>query len=124
MSVDAMFEDLVLAVLAVNNFSLEKVFRYRAGLREQGVFEAKDMKDWSHETAFARLLASGYDRGPYYGTILASRLVELARFACSERYEEVRAAVAAGKHEEADAVLADVHGIGPAVLRNFWVLHG
>jgi hypothetical protein len=111
-------------MLAVNNCSLEKIFPLRDGLRAERLFDPATVITWDHETACNRLRAAGYDRGPYYGSILAGRLQELATFANSNLFEQVQIDLHEGRKERVDQALLNVHGIGPAVLRNFWVLQG
>lgn len=124
MSLDAVYEDLAMAMLAVNNHAIGKVYALRDRLRAEGFFEPGTVAGWTHDEACRRLLAAGYDRGPYYGGILASRQIELARFASGDGFRQVLADLEAGKRDAVTAQLLAVHGVGPAVMRNFWVLQG
>lgn len=119
---DSLYEDLTISILAVNSYPLEKTEGIREGLRKQGFFHPAEVIKWDHETAIAMLMASGYDRGFAFNTRFASRLQELAIYFAEFGLEDVRNHLGRGQKEKVDAILINVHGIGPAVLRNFWAL--
>lgn len=117
-------EDLILAILAVNNYPLEKAFALRDRLRAQGWMEPQRVAKLSHEDAVAALKAAGYDRGPTMNSIFASRLQELGQFVVKHGLDTIATPLKAGKKDQVEALLLDLHGIGPAVVRNFWLLQG
>lgn len=124
MSEDTFYEDLAIAMLAVNSLPVDKVYPLRDDLRAQGLFTPDTVVKWDHATACQQLKAAGYDRGPYYGSILASRLQELALAANGGALNAAREALKADRPEEVDTALLKIHGVGPVVVRNFWILQG
>lgn len=117
-----LYENLVLAVLSVNSFPLEKVYRLREDLRKQGLFSPKVVVEWDHPTSISHLVSAGYDRGDTMNSIFASRLQELAMAANSGTLDPIWKNVLGGSRKNADEQMLRLHGVGPAVLRNFWTL--
>jgi hypothetical protein len=117
-----LYEDLTMALLAVNNHPMEKVYAIRDGLRAQGWFTPATVRTWSEAEALKRLVAAGYDRGPGYNTRLADRLRTLALHEAEPGLGALEAAVAAGDEAAQERELLALYGVGPAVVRNFWVL--
>jgi hypothetical protein len=64
-AVDDPWEDLVVSLLSVNQYSLERTYESIKGLREQGLFNPTKLKQWDHGEFVARLKAAGCDRGPF-----------------------------------------------------------
>jgi hypothetical protein len=114
------YEDLIVSMLAVNSFSLEKVYRMREGLRAAGLFNPEIMRSIDHQESVRRLVNGGYDRGQTLNSIFASRLQEVAIFSNSGELNSAWEFIKIGDKEKVDEILLRIHGIGPAVLRNFW----
>src|SRR5690348_2701962 len=74
---DEVWEDLVVSILSVNNYSLEHTYRFIEGLREQGVCQPKNLMRWDLEEISRRLRAAGYDRGSFMNNQFALRLSSL-----------------------------------------------
>lgn len=117
-----LYEDLTMALLAVNNHTLDKVFAIREGLRAQGWFTPAAVRTWGEAEALQRLAAAGYDRGPGFNTRLADRLRALALHQQEPGLRALEAAVAAGDEAALERELLALYGVGPAVVRNFKVL--
>ena len=119
---DTILEDLVIAILAVNNYPLDKAFGLRDKLLAAGWFDPAKVARLSHDEAIARLTAAGYDRGPTMNSIFASRLQELGQYVVREGLDALKAAVAAKDQAVAGSILKHMHGVGPVVIGNFWTL--
>jgi hypothetical protein len=118
------WSDLVVAILAVNSWSVEKVYALLPALEDAGLLNPGNLADWEVGALKAALEKSGYSRGDYITTLMATRLNSLGMFVTEigrERCEHVlRAASMAGL----EASLGAVRGIGPAVIRNYVFLRG
>ena len=112
--------DLVMAMLAVNKFSLSKVFTLFEALDANNLFDPESLARWDTQEIARRLIAASYDRGPKLTAILAERLWSLRElgtdFAVSEKI------LARGSKEEIEALLKKVKGVGPMVLEDFFLL--
>lgn len=116
------WEDLVLAILSVNNYSLEKAYSAVDSLRGEGVFDPKKLARWTLEEIALRLRRGGYDRGEYLTKLLANRLMSLAVFVDRVGIEEAERILTTYGKTEIGQFLQPVSGIGPQVLVNFSVL--
>jgi hypothetical protein len=119
---EELVENIVLSMLAVNNYPLTKVYPLREGFRANGWLDPNKVSSWSHEEAVANLIAAGYDRGPGFNLRLADRLQELALYAREKGFDSLEKALKANDRTAVEKELLGIYGIGPAVVRNFWVL--
>jgi hypothetical protein len=118
---DDVVDSLVMALLGVNNYPLEKVWNLLPRLREEGLTKPCQVASEDLNRLTARLINAGYDRG---------RLT--AMFA--ERLQHLMAAIQSGQLDGLDdpatrkdsqamrQILCTVRGIGPQVAQNAWVL--
>ena len=112
--------DLVVAMLSVNNFPLEKTFAIFEALGSQGLFEPNNYLNSTPDEIAQRLVASGYDRGPTLTMMFGQRLASL-REICGDIAGAQRI-LAFGSRAEVAGLLKSVTGVGPAVLRKFFML--
>lgn len=115
-------ENLLLALLAVNNWSLERVFELREPMRDAGLFDLEAVSKLSEEEIARRLTVAGYARGEYMTTLMALRVVSVAQVLPTDELTRLVAAVHAGRKEAVNAVLSRIRGVGPTVLDSFWIL--
>ena len=113
---------LVIALLAVNSYPIEKVFSCSPKLEEEGVFAPEKVSSWTEEDAVRRLARAGYNRGPFITTLLADRLLSVSRFLQEGGLSAFQRACETRRVEEVAGALKGVRGVGPAVLRNFAIL--
>jgi hypothetical protein len=119
------WEDLVLAILSVNRYSLEKAYSAVDSLRREGLFDPKKLAKWTLEEIAVRLRRGGYDRGEYLTKLLANRLMSLGVFVDRVGIEESERVLTTSAKTEIAQFLQPVNGVGPQVLLNFSVLrHG
>lgn len=114
--------DLVVAMLSVNNYPLTKVFNLSDALKTNGLFDPINLSCWSREEIAKRLGATGYDRGDVMIAIFADRLSTLGRLADERDVNEQ--ILAKGSNAEVAELLGRVKGVGPKVLKNFFLLRG
>lgn len=77
--------DLVSAILAVNLWTVEKVFSIHDGLEREGVFDHERIASAKFDEVHASLIAAGYDRGDYIVSLLTERLQSMAHQLCGWR---------------------------------------
>jgi hypothetical protein len=118
---DNPLENLISAMLSVNQYSLQKTFLLVETLRREGLFYPQNLARWTPKEIGTRLRHSGYDRG-CLTWLLADRLESLGRFVESVGIEECERVLRCGKTDEVKHFLLPVKGIGPKVLANFFAL--
>jgi hypothetical protein len=116
--------DLVIAMLSVNSYSLEKTFSLFDSLAEQGLFVPTKLSALGQADIAKRLGAAGYSRGDTMTAIFAERLGSLGRLTADIPVEDCTRILLIGGREEVSSLLSRVKGIGPRVLANFFILRG
>src|SRR5579862_9639713 len=74
---DDPWEDLVISVLSVNQYTLERTYLCIDGLRKVGVFDPLNLMGWEPADIADRLKVSGCDRGEFMTKLFALRLAHL-----------------------------------------------
>lgn len=121
---DDAWDDLVVSILSVNQYSLESTYRFIGGLREQEVFNPSRLMLWGQGEIVERLRAAGCDRGSFMTNLFALRLAHLGALIGS-RGLDVCAKIISGSDTKAiEDLLLPVNGIGPKVISNFCLLRG
>jgi len=116
------WEDLVLSILSVNGYSLEKTYSVADQLRKERLFDPEKLGLWTPQEIAIRLRRGGYDRGEFLTTLLAIRLAALGVFVERVGEEEAEQILMNGNTTEIREFLQPVKGVGPHVLGNFAVL--
>ena len=116
------WEDLILAILSVNNYSLEKSYAAMGSLRREGLFDPKKLAAWSIDDITIRLRRGGYDRGEYLTKLMANRLMSLGVFVERAGIEKSERVLTKSNKTEIGQFLQPVKGVGPQVLTNFSLL--
>lgn len=114
--------DLVMAMLSVNNYPLTKVSALFDALEANGLFDPRNLACWNREKIARTLAGAGYDRGAVMTALFTDRLSSLGKLA-----EELAAnehILTQGTKMEIGELLRCVKGIGPKVLKNFFLLRG
>jgi hypothetical protein len=118
---DNPWEDLVLSILSVNSYPLERTYLAVDTLRREGLFCPQNLARWTPSEIGTRLRHGGYDRGGMTW-LFADRLESLGRFAVSKGAEECERILGTAATNEVEHFLLPVKGIGPRVLANFFLL--
>lgn len=119
------WEDLIIAILSVNNYSLEKTYSAMQSLRHEGVFDPNNLASWTLEEIATRLRRGGYDRGEYLTKLFASRLMSLGMFVEHVGVEECERILTSGDNTKIGHFLQPIKGVGPQVVTNLLLLgHG
>jgi hypothetical protein len=119
---DDPWEDLVVSLLSVNQYSLEKTYRHLDGLRKQGLFLPGNLSRWDQKEIVRRMKAAGYDRGEFMTKLFALRLANLGCFVDEKGVEACFEIVSGNDSKAIESLLLPVNGIGPKVIHNFCAL--
>jgi hypothetical protein len=71
--------DLVVALLAVNQYSVDKAYALAGDLRKTGLTDPRKLAKWSTTEIEAKLMAAGYERGAFMNALFSERLAALGR---------------------------------------------
>jgi len=118
------WEDLVVSILSVNNYSLEQAYRLLPGLREQGLSYPSNLIRWDLSEIGKRLVAAGYDRGSFMTNQFALRLSALGVMIESKGQEDFVRIITGEDRDAIQRLLLPVNGIGSKVIANYFQLRG
>jgi hypothetical protein len=119
---DPLWEDLILAMLSVNRYSLDKTYLAADTMRREGLFCPQNLMRWTPREIGIRLRRGGYNRGEFMTNLFANRLTSLGLFIKSKGVEECERILRKGNATEISQLLQPVKGIGQHVLINFSLL--
>jgi hypothetical protein len=119
---DNAWEDLVVSILSVNQYSLERTYQALEGLRKEGLFDPNNLPHWGQVEIVDRLKAAGCDRGPFMTNLFAFRLRNLGTLIEHRGLEECVKIISSRDSGEIKELLLPVNGIGPKVIANFCLL--
>jgi 3-methyladenine DNA glycosylase/8-oxoguanine DNA glycosylase len=117
----AQLEAIVMALLAVNAWPIDKVLAALPALRTAGLLDPAQVAAADIGPLTVKLAAAGYDRG-LLTELFALRLQNLMRAVRDGALDAVAAAHRSGDREAAVAALCTVKGIGPRVADTAWQL--
>ena len=120
----AIWEDLVVSILSVNSYSIEKAYALLPLLRKVGIVDPSNLGDWEFERVAAKLKAAGCDRGPFLTGLFAIRLASLGEALKAKGFRICEKIILSNDPEAIRNLLLPVNGIGPKVLENFFFLRG
>jgi hypothetical protein len=116
------WQDLVLSILAVNSYSLERAYSLAEHLMAEGMFDPNNLIKWDVAEISVRLNRAGYNRGPYMTGLFSKRLSGLGKFISRIGVSQVEKTLLSGDGANIKSTLATAPGIGPVVLRNLFAL--
>jgi hypothetical protein len=119
---DSAWDDLVVSILAVNQYSLERTYCLLQGFREQRLTEPLSLAQWEPQEIEKRLRDAGCDRGEFMTKLFAERLSALGALVRTRGIDECEKAISSRDARSIEALLLPVKGVGPVVLRNFYSL--
>lgn len=114
-------ECLLIAILAVNKFSLEKAWKLLPRMRELGLTDPARVATMDMPAAIEALTAAGYDR-KNLTWMFAERVKALMAAVHDGRLDDLARAVTARDERAAAELLGEVRGVGPRVVENAWAL--
>ena len=114
--------DVLVSVLAVQRFSIEKAFELVPGLEAQGFLDFDAVAKWSRETVQERLNLAGFRRSEFFDDLFSRRVQEVAKGLGAEGIRGLLRLEARGDLAGLEKRLAGLWGVGPAVIWNYKVL--
>jgi hypothetical protein len=121
---DIPWQDLVVAILSVNQYSLEKTYQSLNSLEAEGLFNPENLAKWNLEEIVQRLNRSGYSRGTFMTKLFALRLSALGQCCLDKGTEAFSKVISDGNKKAIEQLLLPINGIGPKVLENLFLLRG
>lgn len=110
---------LVIAMLAVGGYSLQRVWDMRPSLEREGLVNPEVVELLDEDEVVRRLATSGYDRGPIVTASMAIRLIALHAAVRNGILTQASRFMHEGRFQDAEKTLCKVKGIGPMVFRQF-----
>jgi hypothetical protein len=120
--IDDAWEDLVVSILSVNQYSLERTYSMVDGLRRENITDPLRLARWESPEIEIRLRAAGCDRGVFMTKLFAERLGALGALIRTNGRGECDKVIKSRDAKAIENLLLPVHGIGPVVLRQFFLL--
>ena len=112
---------IVAAVLAVNNFKLDRAWALMPAFESAGLLDPEQVADRDLSDLTPQVFAAGFQRG-LLTEMMAGRVRDVMRAAQAGKLDGLSACVASGDREGAVALLCTVKGIGPKVAGDAWML--
>lgn len=116
----ALIEETIVAMLAVNNYPLEKAWNLLPQLRKSGLTRPEAIPDDIGELT-VRLASAGYDRG-LLTSLFAERIAALMQAVRSGALDKLDDLVRRRAKSDATKLLCTVRGVGPRVAETAWSL--
>lgn len=116
------WEDLVISILSVNQYSLERTYRCLEGLREQGLLDRNKLMHWGQADIVNRLKSPGCDRGLFMNNLFGLRLCNLGILIQRSGVEACTKIISSRDVKFIEELLLPVNGVGPKVIANFCLL--
>ncbi len=114
------WEYIVIAMLSTGGYRLEKTFNHRELLIKNGLTDPRKIASMNKKNLALKLVASGYDRGPFLTAMFTDRLSSLGEL--SNNFKENERILIEGTKEEVSSLLKHVKGVGPVVIEFFFIL--
>jgi len=112
---------VVAAVLAVNNYKLERAWALMPAFASAGLLDPEGVADQDLSDLTPRVFAAGFQRG-LLTEMMAGRVRDVMRVARTGQLDGLPTRVEVGDREGVVTLLCTVKGIGPKVAGNAWML--
>lgn len=113
--------NLVIAMLSVNQYPVEKTWTIFDQLKANGLFDPLNFGKWNYVELYNRLNDSNYNRGKMM-PIFIERLLSLSNLLGDVKKNEN--ILATGTKDEVSELLKKVKGVGPVVINTFFLIRG
>lgn len=123
--INEIFQDLIISVLAVNNYSLDKAYRLCGRLRDLGLLDLSALSGNPLSAGEIRgmLIAAGYHRGEYIETLISERIERLFGVIRDRGSVDFLLSLDCDSGLIGQR-LSGLYGVGPRVVSNFVHLRG
>ena len=119
---DDVWKDLVVSILSVNNYSLERAYSAVDRLRASGLFEPANLATWSVDEFVRRLKGADCNRGEFMTNLFATRFASLGHFIAQTGADQVARVLSSKNKSLIEKTRLPVKGIGPKVIENYCLL--
>ena len=114
-------EAIVVSLLAVNSYGLERVYELLPEFRNNGLVDPAKISNAEVPQVMRELYKSGYDRG-MLTEMMAGRLIGVMKAVADGRLDILNDLVEKGSKTLTKELLCQVQGIGPKVASDAWML--
>jgi hypothetical protein len=122
MKTDNIAENILISLLAVNGWTVDRVFPLTERFRAVGLLDFAAVSGLQVEGIAERLARAGYARGEYMNLLLASRVLSMATALSLTELERLKQYLLESRADEVSSTLRGIKGVGPVVLETFWGL--
>lgn len=116
------WEDLVISILSVNQYTLSKTYLSIESMREIGLFNPDNLIQWDINEMNQRLRQGGCERGSFMTNLFAERLAALGGLIANQGISKCEQVLLSREKKLITDFLMPVKGIGPKVIENFFFL--
>lgn len=116
------WEYLVISILSVNQYKLDRTYLKFKNLEEVGLFFPDNLVKWNQNEILNKLVDAQLDRGPYMNNIFSARLKELGNSIENYGKEHYEKFLLSQDKIEIEKFLIQVKGIGNRTIQNFFFL--
>lgn len=114
-------QDLVVALLAVNQYPVDRAVALMPAFRERGLLDPEAIARMGQPQVIEAMKDAGYTRGGYL-PIVSYRLFQLMEAVASGGLDTLPAFVASNDRDGFVAKLTELHGFGPNTAGTAWML--
>lgn len=118
----SVWEDLVVSILSVNQYTLQNTYKSFDSMKEMGLFDPQNLSSWNVQQIEHKLKSANCDRGLFMTNLFSIRLSEIGKLISVKGIIECERILSEGSDKDIQSLLLPVKGIGPKVLENFFLL--
>src|SRR5687768_8656699 len=122
MKADYIADNVLIAILAVNGWTADRVLPLTDRFRTVGLLDFTAVSSLSVEEIAERLGRAGYTRGEYMNLLLAARVLSMATILTTTELKRLKQYLVEGRTTDVSTTLRGIKGVGPVVLETFWGL--
>ena len=115
--------DLVMAILAVNQWTLAQSGAIFEGLKKENLFDPLTIQQMDDAELQIALKRAGYKKADFVVGLISSRLHDMAKKLAGDGEQDLRDLVLAKNKKELREFLMGIKGVGPKVYENFLLLN-
>lgn len=116
------WQDIIISILSINQYTLSHTYRKSDELKAVGMFDPLNITTWNADEIEAKLKQGGCDRGEFMTRLFSERIAALGDLISDNGCQEFESVLLKGKTKDIENLLLPVKGIGPKVLKNFFLL--
>ncbi len=116
------WEDLVISILSVNQYTLNKTYSSIESLRQVEIFNPENLIKWDINEIEQRLRQGGCERGSFMTNLFAERLAALGELIANQSISKCEQVLLSRDKKIITDFFMPVKGIGPKVLQNLFLL--